>query len=261
MFRFSFASILVAALISAVGCSNTDSALTEPANAFLSAIADGDTARAHRYLSRSLGSRTSVEALETFMRHTGLSQPRERDWQVSSINGDIGIINGEVGIDGEPQPLPVQLTLVKEDIHWKIDGVARGVRIAGANGGQVLFAPADTDSSDLARQTMANFASAVARDDLRGYWSTMAGVFRTQFSADQFDQAFAGFVRDRVNLGAAAKLSPRFTAPPSLEANGELVMRGVFPTQPSQTSFEYRFANEGGTWRNSGITLRLVPRN
>lgn len=260
MYRLSIAGIFLASLSWLYGCSSTDSALTASADAFLTAFSEGDTARAHRYLSRSLGSRTSIESLTAFMQHTGLSRTSRRDWKRSSVNQNVGVINGEVEVAGESQRLPVRLTLVKEDLHWKIDGVARGVRISGPNGEQVLYAPSDTESTRLARQTMQNFADAVARNNLKGYWSTMADAFRAQYSADQFNQAFAGFVHDKVNLGAAVKLAPRFTAPPTLEQKGELVMRGTFPTQPSQVEFEYRYVMQQGQWTSSGITINVVPR-
>lgn len=260
MRRLSGIAVLFAAAAWLGGCSdNAAPPLAESADAFFSAIADGDMGRAHRHLSKDLAARTPTDALAAFVRHTGLEHPGETRWQSSTITGNSGVIDGEIKINGEPQPVPVRLSLLKQDINWKIDGLARGVRVVAPDGEQVLYAPAENESSRLARQTMARFADAVQHNELERYWSAMAAAFRQRFSAQQFDQAFAGFVRDQVNLGAAAKLAPRFTAPPTLESNGELVMRGVFPTRPSQTAFEYRYMFEGGTWINSGITLNLVP--
>ena len=257
--RSSF--VLMVALVSLLSaCGGPDSALTDPAEAFFDNVANDDIERAHRYLSQQLASRTPVDGLDAFLRYADLRQPGERDWKNASSEGNRGSLEGEIQVGSEEQAVPVRLNLLKEDMHWRIDGIARGVRVA-VNGGQVLmFAPSESESSRMAQQTTAQFADAVRRNDLSGFWNGMAEVFRMRYTAEQFSEAMGGFVRDKVNLGAAAKLTPRFSAPPTIEPNGELVMSGVFPTRPSEVVFEYRYLNENNAWINSGISINLVPR-
>lgn len=250
------AILCLASMLSA--CSSSNRALSESADAFFTAVASGDLAHAHRYLSRKLTANTTVEELGSFMLHTGLANPGSRHWKDSQVDEKHGVLEGEVEVDG--QTLPVRLTLVKEDVHWKIDGLARGVRIAKPSGEYVLFAPTDSENARLAQATMEGFAAAVQRNDLAGYWASMANVFRHRYSVEQFEAAFGGFVRDGTNLSPAAKLAPRFTAPPTLEPDGELVLRGLFPTRPSEVVFEYRYVFQDGDWTNSGNTITLVPR-
>ncbi|MCP5353293.1 MAG: hypothetical protein H6926_08940 [Chromatiales bacterium] len=253
-------AVLLGTMLYLAGCDSIESALKEPADAFFAAVAINDTALAHRYLSASLATRTSVDGLAAFLKHTGLAQARETQWSTSKIEGASGSLDGEVTVDDQSQAVPVRISLVKDDLNWKIEGLARGVRVQSESGERVLFAPSDTESARMVQNSMSAFANAVQRNDLQGFWSDMADAFRKRYTADQFKAAFGGFVRDRVNLGAAAKLAPRFSAPPTLEPDGELVTRGVFPTRPSEVAFEYRYVNEAGSWSVSGMTVSLVPQ-
>lgn len=82
-------AVLLGTMLYLAGCDSIESALKEPADAFFAAVAINDTALAHRYLSASLATRTSVDGLAAFLKHTGLAQARETQWSTSKIEGPV----------------------------------------------------------------------------------------------------------------------------------------------------------------------------
>jgi len=245
-----------------LGCSDRQTLESrEIAEHFFSAIAQQDYARAHRFLARPLAQQTPVETLKQFITETGLQEPDNRSWQEAQVHGDRLTLAGTVAAADQVTPIPVRLSLEKEGLHWKIAGLERGVEIASASGPVTMFAPSQEDSALLARQTTADFAKAVQANDLRGFWEGSSDAFKDQYSAEEFEAAFAAFVRDKANLLPATTIDPQFSAPPRVEANGELALIGQFPTSPSRVTFGYRYVQQGGTWKTSGLTISLVPRD
>lgn len=253
---------LIVITIAFSGCSDKkDQPLQETAERFLSAVAQGDYARAHRFLATPLSQQTSVDALQNFIELTGLSDPGARSWRDARIDGDQAHLTGSIAVVGQQKDVPVRLSYLKEEAHWKITGLERGVRVTSPSGTVTLYAPADADSVLLARQTTADFAAAIKKNDLPAFWRQMAEAFKQQHASDQFAAAFSGFVRDQTNLAPAAALTPVFTRTPTVSPNGELILEGAFPTEPSRVVFEYRYVLQGGSWTNSGLTINLLPKN
>lgn len=258
--KFVFLTILV--FVGLPGCSDKPTReAQETAESFFSAIAQQDYPRAHRFLSRSLARQTSVEGLRRFVEDSDLDQPSARSWRSAEPRGDKLTLAGSVSTGDQQAAIPVRLNLEKDGLHWKIAGLERGVEIATANGSLVLYAPSRRDSALLARQTTADFAAAISQNNLRAFWQGTADAYKNQFTAEQFEAAFAGFVREKSNLTPAARLDPQFSAAPAVTADGELTLVGQFPTRPSRVAFQYHYVRQDGSWKTSGMTISLVPQN
>ena len=84
-------------------------------------------------------------------------------------------------------------------------------------------------------------------------------VFRENFDQTALAAAFANLRARKIDLSPAYFLSPNLTKKPELNKDNELVLVGLFPTQPLQIQFELRFMQLDGRWRIAGIAVDAVP--
>lgn len=111
------------------------------------------------------------------------------------------------------------------------------------------------DYAALVRSSMLDFDMAIRAGDLRLFWATTAPEFRGRFTAEQFQQAFRGFLDQRVNLAPVQELSPVFIREPGVRDDGLLDMAGYFPTEPSQVHFDLQYARHVQGWRLVGVNV------
>ncbi len=84
-------------------------------------------------------------------------------------------------------------------------------------------------------------------------------VLRESFDQTALAAAFANLRTRKIDLSPAYFLSPNLTKKPELNKDNELVLVGLFPTQPLQIQFELRFMQLDGRWRLAGIAVDAVP--
>jgi hypothetical protein len=84
-------------------------------------------------------------------------------------------------------------------------------------------------------------------------------VFRERFDQTGLAMAFANLRARKVNLSPALVIAPNLSKNPELDKNGELVLVGDFPTQPSRIHFELAYLQLDGIWRLSGIAVDALP--
>ncbi len=84
-------------------------------------------------------------------------------------------------------------------------------------------------------------------------------VLRESFDQTALAAAFANLRARKIDLSPAYFLSPNLTKKPELNKDNELVLVGLFPTQPLQIQFELRFMQLDGRWRLAGIAVDAVP--
>ncbi len=84
-------------------------------------------------------------------------------------------------------------------------------------------------------------------------------VLRESFDQTALAAAFVNLRARKIDLSPAYFLSPNLTKKPELNKDNELVLVGLFPTQPLQIQFELRFMQLDGRWRLAGIAVDAVP--
>ncbi|OUS18285.1 hypothetical protein A9Q88_00405 [Gammaproteobacteria bacterium 50_400_T64] len=119
--------------------------------------------------------------------------------------------------------------------------------------------PSDLENQKIVLETTLAFAQAVNAKDLSLFRNQTTKEFKAEFSHEQFETVFAGFIKQEINLLPAAKLNPEFHIPPILSDDGTLILRGYFPTRPSQIEFDYNYLWRNGGWKISGISLEINP--
>lgn len=121
--------------------------------------------------------------------------------------------------------------------------------------------PSNSENEKIAVDTTLAFAEAVNANDLSLFRNQTTKEFKTEFSHEQFEKAFGGFIEQKINLLPVAKLKPQFHNPPILSEDGTLTLQGYFPTRPSQIEFDYSFLWRDKDWKISGISLQINPVN
>lgn len=119
--------------------------------------------------------------------------------------------------------------------------------------------PTSSEAAQIVTSTTLAFADAIKAKDLSLFRSQTAIEFKKQFSHEQFNQAFKGFITQGTNLHPVAKLTPSLYSPPSMTADGTLLLRGYFPTRPSAVLFDYGYVWRDKKWKITQISLTLKP--
>jgi hypothetical protein len=83
--------------------------------------------------------------------------------------------------------------------------------------------------------------------------------FQARNSAADLAQVFSDLRRRNFDLFGAALLSPQFTTPPAVDANGRAHLAGFFPTRPLQIKFDLTFQSVEGHWRLFSISVATPP--
>ena len=123
-----------------------------------------------------------------------------------------------------------------------------------------LTVPDHADTRKLAVNTTLRFGKAIDERDLAGFRASTTPKFQQTFSLPVFEQAFQGFIDQRVNLLAVTGMDPVFEQRTLDLNNDTLRLTGWFPTQPSRLSFDYSYTRVDTGWRLRGIDIKVAPR-
>ena len=81
---------------------------------------------------------------------------------------------------------------------------------------------------------------------------------QSRLNPDQLGQSFAGLYAARLDLTAAAILTPNLTELPAVLPNGMLHMIGVLPARARPYQFEMLFEPSQGEWKLAGINVTTL---
>ncbi len=117
-----FGAIGVVAVIAALGMT---SKLVTVTDEFFCDMAQGDYDAACSHLSREFHGNTSVTELQTFAQESALAGYSNATWWRRTIEGDEGLLDGEIEVEGG-EYIPVTIWLLKEGDGWKIHQIDWG---------------------------------------------------------------------------------------------------------------------------------------
>jgi hypothetical protein len=120
-------------------------------------------------------------------------------------------------------------------------------------GGVVL--PEDPGLENLARQSLVDFAHAVNNRDFKLFHASLASDFQKQITPDQLFSTFRSFSDKKIDLTPIKDLKPQFDSDHYVGKDGQLVLEGSFPTDPTATQFKLTYIFERSEWRLFGIKV------
>jgi hypothetical protein len=119
--------------------------------------------------------------------------------------------------------------------------------------------PAPKPLEALVKSTLMTLNDANLTGDYRVFHARLSGPFRQQYTPDRLRQSFREFHEKNVDIDIVCALAPLYEQPPVIDGEGKLVLRGMFPTEPTRVSFEMDFVAWDGDWKLIRINVRVAP--
>jgi hypothetical protein len=119
--------------------------------------------------------------------------------------------------------------------------------------------PAPRPLEALVKGSLMTLNDANLTGDYRVFHARLSGPFRQQYTPDRLKQSFREFHDKNVDIDIICALAPVYEQPPFVDDSGKLVLRGMFPTEPTRVSFEMDFVAWDGDWKLIRINVRVAP--
>lgn len=236
----------------------TTSGAVETADSFFKAAASGDVEGAKHHLAEEFKSSTTDQELMAFLGDSGLLDYRESTWGGRSVDTTSGKLTGKV-LTESGGTIPLTITFVREDGAWKIYYIQREGAGVNTTAADEVKLPSRAEASDIVKATTLEFAQAVNAKDFGPMHANAATEFQHDISLEQFNENFAPFLDQDINLSVLQDFEPMFTSDPGLSADGVLRLEGYFPTTPSRAHFKYSYVYREGDWQLLGINFSVAP--
>ena len=119
--------------------------------------------------------------------------------------------------------------------------------------------PAPKPLEALVKSTLMTLNDANLTGDYRVLHARLSEPFRKQYTPERLKQSFREFHDKNVDIDIICALAPVFEQPPTVDPEGKLVLRGMFPTEPTRVSFELDFVPTDNEWKLIQIKVRVAP--
>lgn len=248
--------IVVVIVLAVVAVFYFTAGMEDTADAFFQAIKKQDIAAARGYLSEDFKASTDEASLKEFLSKGALLKFKKASWSNRQISGGRGELNGEV-ITDTGGVVPLKLLFVKENNAWKIYSIQKPT--AGLQTVQTSpTIPAKADQVALVKRSMHDFAVSVNNKSMEHFRSTVSQLWQKQFTVDKFNEAFGKVYDFGVDFTILDGFEPIVEPVSQLGENGELILKGYFPTKPNQVHFEQKYIYEGIAWKLLGFKFNIT---
>lgn len=247
--------LVVLAIIAVVLVFQFTSGLPTAVDEFFGKVKAKDFSAAYKLTAKEFQASTAQEQLSRFLTESELMNYAKASWSSRSISGNQGELEGSIETTNGGV-VPLKVTLVKEQGAWKILSIKK----AGAG----LFTdtlkselPPDQELKQLVKTTMQHFALAINARDFGDFHKHISNLWQAQISKDKLLDIFKTFSEQNIDLTVLQPLEPAFSEKPSVNADGVLIMKGKYATQPSVTTFELKYITEQNRWKLVGIDVSV----
>src|SRR5437764_6514623 len=90
----------------------------------------------------------------------------------------------------------------------------------------------------LIKASLLSFNDANVTGNYAVLHARLSKPFREQFPPERLKETFKEFNDKRIDIDVVATYGPTYAAPPAIDAEGKLAVRGFFPTEPVRVNFE-----------------------
>ncbi len=157
----------------------------------------------------------------------------------------------------KPSAVNFILKYIKEGATWKLVEIEVNVTPAGPTLPSAL--PSEKILKELVNVTVLDLAIAIKAKDFRGFYKTIAKLWKEQTTAEALAANFRSFTDQNLDLTVLQNLEPVFTKAPALDENDWLMLERYYPSKPSRAYFTMKFLNEDGAWKLAAIDLNVKP--
>ena len=126
--------------------------------------------------------------------------------------------------------------------------------------GEISKLPPEKELKALALYTLLGFNKAVQEKSFAQFHKErLSPLCQKQFPLEKFTAAFQVFIEKGYDISSIAKSEPVFDAPPAIDSDGVLVLKGHYATRPNKVTFRLSYLREGSAWKVLGINAEVVP--
>jgi len=229
--------------------------MTEIADKFFTAAKSDNYDVAYSFLSEDFQSGTSKEQLKSYLTNNSLDKFEEASWNNRSINGGRGELSGSITTE-TGGVVPISLSFIKGKDDWKIYSIKKpssGIQEETMS----IKMPSEQEQVVLVSDSMHVFAVSVKEKSMSKMFNHVSNLWQNQFSVDKFDEAFASFYQFGDALLVLDQHSPQFSEKATIDENGVLILKGLYPTKPNQIYFVQKYIYEGLNWKLMGLNVNV----
>jgi hypothetical protein len=117
--------------------------------------------------------------------------------------------------------------------------------------------PSERALETLVKTSLLSFNDANVTGNYTVLHAKLSKPFREQFPPARLKETFKEFSDKRIDIDVVATYGPAYTATPAIDAEGKLVVKGFFPTEPVRVNFELDFIPSDGDWKLIRIHVKV----
>ena len=156
-----------------------------------------------------------------------------------------------------PNKVTFKLKYVQEKSSWKLVGINVQVVPFVEKTGAV---PTVEESKRLALDSLLAFNKALREKSFDRFYAQIAKLWQDQTTPEKLAEIFQPFLKADADISPIAKVEPVFDLKPAINEDSFLVLKGAYPTKPSQVLFDLKYVYEEQNWKLVGINLNLKER-
>ncbi len=240
--------VIVAVLFMTSGMSDT-------ADKFFESVKSDNYDEAYSLLSEDFKNNTSKSQLKEYLTKNALTHFKKASWESRSTNGGRGELTGSI-ITESGGGVPVSLSFIKGENDWKIYSIRKptsGIQEET----ETAQIPSEKDQVKLVNESMHLFAVSVKEKNMSKMFDHVSNLWQKQISVIEFDEIFGSFYQFGDALMILDQHSPQFSEKGSINEEGVLLLKGLYPTKPSQLYFEQKYIYEGLGWKLIGLNVNI----
>jgi hypothetical protein len=229
--------------------------MSDTADKFFAAVKSDNYDEAYSLLSEDFKTSTSKSQLRSYLEKNALNKFKEASWESRSINGGRGELAGSITTEAGGV-VPISLGFVKGENDWKIYSIKKP-----SSGIQeeidTAQLPSEQEQIKLVNDAMHIFAVSVKEKSMSRMYNHVSVLWQKQFSVEKFDEVFNSFFQIGDALMVLDQHSPQFSEKATINEDGVLILKGLFPTKPNQVYFEQKYIYEGLGWKLMGLNVNI----
>jgi hypothetical protein len=117
--------------------------------------------------------------------------------------------------------------------------------------------PSERALETLVKTSLLSFNDANMTGTYTVFHAKLSKPFREQFPPERLKETFKEFSDKRIDIDVVAAYGPSYAAPPAIDGEGKLVVKGFFPTEPARVNFELDFIPSDGEWKLIRIHVKV----
>lgn len=117
--------------------------------------------------------------------------------------------------------------------------------------------PSEQPLEALVKVSLLSFNDANVTGNYEVFHAKLSKPFRDQYPPEKLERTFREFSKKHVDFDIIAAFKPVYDPAPKLNGDGNLLVKGYFPTEPKRVYFDLGFIPSDGEWKLFKINVRV----